>query len=170
MRNKKQGQTGPRNKNRDFSELGSVETEPTEKPNVTRSSRSDMAGKVENIGPAFSGRSEATPFTFGDLYALSRLAAFVIAGVSAIGTAIWWAATINGEVENLKSDVDSLDKSSRQIETQVTKHGVEIDQVRGEVTSIRMASSQPRIENPSVVSPGEAKKNVTPNQPMERTP
>ena len=96
-----------------------------------------MGGVVDDIGPAFSGKPSSTPFTFGDLYALAKLFGIVLACVTTVGGIIWWAATLHGNVDTLKSDVKTLDKETRSFESHFARHDVQIEQIEGNLANVR---------------------------------
>jgi hypothetical protein len=138
--NRRRGPNIPRGRNRDFSELDSVETAPTENFTQERPSSRNSSGTVNDVGPAVVDAGQNTPITREQLDTFLKIVGYVLGCVGAIAGMIWWAATLQGNVDSLVEDVDSIEKSTRSLEKSSAVHEERLQRLQNDVSLIQSST------------------------------
>lgn len=141
MRNNRRNPYIPKGKNRDFRELDTIDTDPTERFTKQKQSSRNASGSVDDIGPAVGGLNKNTPLTFADLESVKKIFGWVFGGVAAISGIIWWAATIQSDVTSLLSDVETIEKSTQMLEKNSVRQDMSLQQLQKDVSSLQTAPS-----------------------------
>lgn len=138
----KKGRVGriPQGSQRDYRELDSVNTEPTEEFMRPKSRTGDSGGKVDNVGPAFRDDSDNSPVTFGHLRTIGKIASVILGIISFIAYPIWWAATVQNDVKRLTSNVGNIERSTRSLEENLIRHDEKLQQIQREISKLGLPS------------------------------
>ncbi|MCU7878646.1 MAG: hypothetical protein KZQ84_17960 [Candidatus Thiodiazotropha sp. (ex Lucinoma borealis)] len=142
MRNRSHRPRIPVQNKKDYHELDSVDTESTD--GITRKSHTSniSQGNVSDVGPALHSLDDSSPITYGQARGFTKIMAIVIAIVTAIGGAIWWAASIQGDVDTLVDDVDAIEISTRTLEKNYVRQDERLQYINKEISNLQLSTSQ----------------------------
>ncbi|PUB83981.1 MAG: hypothetical protein DBP02_10120 [gamma proteobacterium symbiont of Ctena orbiculata] len=137
MSRRSKGPRIPSARQRNYKELDYADTKPTEELSDALPKSGVTRGPSEDVGPAFPRAKDTLPVTFGDLRVFSRIGGLIFAAVASIGGGIWWAATIQGDVNKLSGDVDKIEVTTRTLDKSFVRQDEKLHQIRSDILKLQ---------------------------------